>query len=490
MRNIRSMVRAGARAGKVPRGEVDLLVGCGELLLVRDSGVPFLGPSESPILVDLLVAQEAAFMEYAAPAGLCEKDFVQLNRRELARRNQKVLAVLENLRQGGSALASALPSLSERVFRLLACLTAQSVFQGGGCSYDEVRHALTLRGSRAPSLLQEALGEIHRHCQGPRALFRWRWRGGSLLMGAVLHLGPGALQSLQPIAILGAPVAEQQEEDPMPHPVEAPGAVRRILHIETSGLPRLEDAILPAEPAREVAYLAALLKVDRRASPVALFHGPPGTGKTHAARALAGETERALGLAELPSLLGKYVGETEKALDRAFEEAARAEAILLLDEADSLLFDRSRAKHPWEILVVDCLLKLLETRRTPVVLCTNLLDLIDPAVLRRLDVFVAFPVPGKEERRRIWALETSRAGLQADVDLQALSTLQLTGGLIRNAVLRSVREGLVAGTAVTAELLLRCARAEEAKMGRSGPRRPMGFGAALGFEEGTKGGAP
>ncbi|MFO1035207.1 MAG: ATP-binding protein, partial [Geminicoccaceae bacterium] len=111
--------------------------------------------------------------------------------------------------------------------------------------------------------------------------------------------------------------------------------------------------------------------------------GPPGTGKSAYARYLAHE----LGLEVLEKrysdVVSCYLGESEKAIAAAFQEAADLGAFLILDEADSLLRDRGAARYSWEITQVNEMLTWMERHPLPFACTTNAPDLLDPATARR-----------------------------------------------------------------------------------------------------------
>ena len=114
-----------------------------------------------------------------------------------------------------------------------------------------------------------------------------------------------------------------------------------------------------------------------------LLTGPPGTGKTALAHHLARYLDRPLLVRRGSDLLSKWVGDTEKQIARAFAEARRQGGVLLFDEADSLLFDRTRARTSWEVGQVNEMLTWLDRHPFPVVAATNHPGSLDPATLRR-----------------------------------------------------------------------------------------------------------
>jgi len=242
----------------------------------------------------------------------------------------------------------------------------------------------------------------------------------------------------------------------------------------------LEVVALPSTVKEDLSLVAALCKKIPESAPTLLFYGPPGTGKTYGAGALAGALGRPLATAVLARIYNRYLGDTEKALEGAFAESEKAGAVLLLDEADGLLGCRADASHHWEIASVNVLLKLLEKPKVPVVLCTNLLPKLDPALHRRIHHLLEFPVPGAEERSEIWAFELKRAEVRKAFDLRRLAEVPLTGGLIANAVAQARNRRLLLGQGfkLTTEAMLELAWKEAPKMGQAESRhRIAGFGA-------------
>jgi len=115
------------------------------------------------------------------------------------------------------------------------------------------------------------------------------------------------------------------------------------------------------------------------------LYGPPGTGKTSLARLVAEAADRTLISRQASDLLGCYVGETEKAIRRMFEEAADEDAVLLIDEIESFISDRHHAQRNWEISQVNEMLVGLESFEGLVIGATNFFEWLDRAALRRFD---------------------------------------------------------------------------------------------------------
>jgi hypothetical protein len=173
----------------------------------------------------------------------------------------------------------------------------------------------------------------------------------------------------------------------------------------------------------------------------ALFKGPSGTGKTLAARLLAGALGMDLYRVDLSAVVNKYIGETEKNLERVFARAEELDVILLLDEGDALLTQRTgvqSANDRYANLETNYLLQRLESYEGVLLVTTNAGDRIDSAFQRRMDVVIDFALPDAAERWAIWQLhlpehhEVDLALLQAAAQRCALS-----GAQIRNAALHA-----------------------------------------------------
>ena len=171
----------------------------------------------------------------------------------------------------------------------------------------------------------------------------------------------------------------------------------------------------------------------------ALFSGASGTGKTLAARILASELGMDLYRVDLASVINKYIGETEKNLHRVLSRAEELDVVLLLDEGDALLGNRTDVKSSndrYANLETNYLLQRLENYQGIIVVTSNAAQNIDTAFQRRMDVVVNFVPPQVDERLSIWQLHLP-AGNDVHPEFMGRIAAQcsLTGGQIRNAAL-------------------------------------------------------
>jgi len=132
------------------------------------------------------------------------------------------------------------------------------------------------------------------------------------------------------------------------------------------------------------------LDTDFHANMNLLFYGPPGTGKSELARYLAEALERKMLTKRASDILDMYVGQSEKNISRMFAEAEHSDAVLIIDEIDSLLFSRDMAKEPWEISMTNEFLSQMERFRGILVGTTNALTRLDNASIRRFNYKIGF----------------------------------------------------------------------------------------------------
>lgn len=151
-----------------------------------------------------------------------------------------------------------------------------------------------------------------------------------------------------------------------------------------------------------------LQALKRRPQGSLCLYGLPGTGKTQFAEHVALELGKPILIKHASELFDKYVGESEKRIAEAFDQAEEDGAILLLDEADSFLRDRSRSTHSWEVSTVNELLQRMERFEEIFICTTNLFTQVDIAALRRFTFKLEF-LPLTLEQR--WAMFLNETGL-------------------------------------------------------------------------------
>jgi hypothetical protein len=202
-----------------------------------------------------------------------------------------------------------------------------------------------------------------------------------------------------------------------------------------------------------------------------LFAGPPGTGKTMAAEVIAAELGLDLYKIDLSTIVSKYIGETEKNLEKIFTEAQSSNAILFFDEADAIFGKRSEVKDAhdrYANIEVSYLLQRMEAYDGVTILATNLRANLDEAFTRRLQFALDVPFPDEEYRRRIWqTLFPPDVPRSADLDFGMLARrFKLAGGNIRNIIVSAAYLAAADGGVVTMAHILHGARREMQKMGR------------------------
>lgn len=204
----------------------------------------------------------------------------------------------------------------------------------------------------------------------------------------------------------------------------------------------------------------------------ALFSGPPGTGKTMAAEVIAHELRLDLYRIDLSQVISKYIGETEKNLDRIFTAAETSNSILFFDEADALFGKRSEVRDShdrYANIEISYLLQKMEEYQGVSILATNLRQNLDEAFVRRLQAIVEFPFPDEKYRLQIWKLAfPADAPLGRDVDFERLAhEVKLAGGNIKNMALAAAFYAAADGGTIHMPHLAQAARREHQKLGRA-----------------------
>jgi hypothetical protein len=251
-----------------------------------------------------------------------------------------------------------------------------------------------------------------------------------------------------------------------------------------------DDLVLPAPTMARLRDFAAAIRdravvldrwgFSRRATRArgisALFAGASGTGKTMAASVIARELALDLFVIDLSAVVSKYIGETEKNLDKVFRAARDAGTILFFDEADALFGKRSEVKDAhdrYANVEVAYLLQQLDAHDGIVVLATNLSRNLDAAFSRRMRYVIEFPLPGDADRLRLWrGIFPAEAPLDADVDLAFLAaSFPLAGGDIRNVALEAAylaaADGADRGGTIAMRHLVRAMARQMTKQGKT-----------------------
>ena len=265
-----------------------------------------------------------------------------------------------------------------------------------------------------------------------------------------------------------------------------------------------EDLVLPEVPMAQLRELTArirhrdrvldewgvAIRSSRGRGISALFAGESGTGKTMSAEVVASDLGLDLYIIDLSTVVDKYVGETEKNLERIFQEADRVNGVLLFDEADAIFGKRSETKDAQDRFAnieIAYLLQRMERFDGLAILTTNLRANVDEAFVRRLDVIIDFPMPEIPDRLDIWK-KNIHPGLprDEDIDLDFLArSFRLSGGEIRNVAVTAAYLAADNGESISMAHLIKATEREYRKLGRLcvedefGPFYPMVAGSTI-----------
>jgi hypothetical protein len=278
-----------------------------------------------------------------------------------------------------------------------------------------------------------------------------------------------------------------------PSPEELYAAARAQSGIELAALARKlrpsyrwEDLVLPPETVEQLREICQRINCrekvigtwgfDRKFSlgkgTSALFAGPSGTGKTMAAEVIANEVQLDLFTIDLAGVVSKYIGETEKNLDRIFAAAEGSNAILFFDEADALFGKRSEVRDShdrYANLEISYLLQKMDGYEGVTILASNLRQHMDDSFIRRLAFTVLFSFPDETYRSRIWrSIWPQETPVANNIDFDSLAyRYKLSGGNIKNIVLASAFLAAEDGGVVHLDHLLHAVEREYQKMGKT-----------------------
>ncbi len=246
----------------------------------------------------------------------------------------------------------------------------------------------------------------------------------------------------------------------------------------------LDDVVLPPDRKQQLVEIVDNIRLAPRVldewkfraqlpygrGVTALFFGPSGTGKTMAAMGIARQLDIPILRLDFSRVVSKYIGDTEKNIDRVFTDAQRSGSAILIDEADALLGKRSEVKDAhdrYANIEVAYLLQRMEAYEGLAILTTNMRQNLDPAFLRRLRFIVDFPRPGLEAREKIWrqCLPDEAHGLEDAAFRLLARRIELTGGHIRQITLRAAFIAAAAGEQIGLQHIAHATLAELAKLG-------------------------
>jgi AAA+ superfamily predicted ATPase len=202
-----------------------------------------------------------------------------------------------------------------------------------------------------------------------------------------------------------------------------------------------------------------------------LFAGPSGTGKTMAAEVIGNELNLDIYKIDLSTIVSKYIGETEKNLDKIFREGQTSNAILFFDEADALFGKRSEVKDAhdrYANIETSYLLQKMDEYEGIAILATNLRKNMDEAFARRMHYTLEFPIPEEPDRYRIWQQVFPKELPQGkDIDFKFLAKqFKISGGNIKNIALNAAFLAAANGGLVNMENLIKATKREYQKIGK------------------------
>jgi SpoVK/Ycf46/Vps4 family AAA+-type ATPase len=277
-----------------------------------------------------------------------------------------------------------------------------------------------------------------------------------------------------------------------PGPGELPRHLGRVLEplLRATGGPRLPELAVDAERYdlslvnADVDMASVVEQLCRKGSGRALFHGPPGSGKTELAKEIARRSGRTVLAKRASDLLGKWVGESEKHVAAMFAEASATDAVLVLDEADGLVRERSGAMHHWELTQTNEMLSQMEAFDGLFICTTNLVEAFDRAAMRRFDLKVRFSPLTSVQRWEAFRRSAAHLGLAEPVEDDATRARAVLAGLGALTVgdFRAAERRLGFTSDVSVRGLLRALEGEQREKRMA---RVVGFAGGPTVEQGT-----
>lgn len=291
------------------------------------------------------------------------------------------------------------------------------------------------------------------------------------------RLNPAAIERAVRVTRVAGPIGREETERTLSHHIEE--------RLETLGPARRKTTVDRGVARYDLTYVNASADVHAVVASLAAnprvavcLHGPPGTGKTAFVHHVADQLGRPLYAHRASDILAPYLGQTEANLAKIFRGARAERVVLFLDEADSFLADRRRARQSWEVTQVNELLVRIEEFDGLLFCATNMIDQLDVASARRFSLSMRFDPLAREQRTALYRASIDalapdgKAGTVADavgVDLDAFDGL--TPGDFAAAT-RQVR--MLGGSEPGAELL-------DALRTRHREKRATGGGRLIGF---------
>ena len=286
------------------------------------------------------------------------------------------------------------------------------------------------------------------------------------------NLSPGVIsRTVSVLKALEKPSQEERDKKMLT-------LINSVLEVQNAGI--VAPKLAPVDTVYDTTFvhtdvdLAGIARgMKAHASARLCLYGPPGTGKTAYAQWLAKYLKKSLIQKKSSDILSKWVGGTEANIAKAFEQAKRENAILLIDEADSFLQDRSKSSHSWETTQVNEMLTQMESFEGIFIATTNLVETLDAASLRRFDLKAKFDYLSEDQALALYARWIKELNIaedaQSEETIRALSVL--TPGDFASVVRQSKFNPIFSSEDFAKRLAAEC----ELKSAYSGKRKAIGF---------------